>query len=507
MPLSKLPTSGLDDVNQRRRHVETLNNVLDFTFDDSRVRTRAESAALMTPVNYAYAPGSVLRAGAKGDGATDDTAAFQRALDALPAYGRLIIPMPDVSYVIGGNLTVNGRKSIYTEGLPLILHGGNGHCFEITGSSGSTNQYIGDMEIQGTSSGLSGIYANGANNGPHEFRNLFIHDYSGATAACIRMNDAYAYQIGLCWLRDSSYGILAEAGNGVNEVYVTRNHFTTLSVCAVDIRQGNHWRTATNFTAGPSTSAIGFRVGLNNTSGEPCTDIELLAEEFEGSYDICVDVGPGATNACRGIAVVRPEYDVVTANLGSHYSRFQNTVGLEIKMLGRVGALAGAKKWYTIASTVSSALITDIAYNSAQSTILASTYRLITQDRIDGTSQEVENPILAQRLVMSGILSPAQITSNQNNYNPAGFGTCNVLRINSDAARDITGLVASANSQTLLVLNSGGFPITLKHESASSTAVNRFTFASGNDLILNRTGMMWLFYDQTNARWFGSLAT
>jgi hypothetical protein len=43
-------------------------------------QTPAEIAATVTPVNYAYAPGNVLRYGAKGDGTTDDTAAFQAAL-------------------------------------------------------------------------------------------------------------------------------------------------------------------------------------------------------------------------------------------------------------------------------------------------------------------------------------------------------------------------------------------------------------------------------------------
>lgn len=499
-------TAGLDDINRRRRHREVTDLMLNFQHDDSRIRTDAEVAADQTPINYAFPPGYVQRAGAtRGDNVTDDTAAFQRALDALPANGELIIPDYGGTYLIAGNLTVTGRKSIRGIGFPKIRHTGSGHCFELTGGSGSTNQMIANMDIEGTSSGQSGVYANAANNGPHSLDNVWIHDYTGVNAACFRLDDAYSWLVMRCWFRDSSIGIFGESG-GVNEILTVRNHFTDCDV-AMEILRGNHWTSFKDFIAGPTTSAIGFRIGLNNTTGEPVTDFEALGTEFEGSFDYCFDIGPGATNVCRGIAIIRPEFDVTDGNLGSHYIRGQNTTGFQLEMMGRVGNLTGSKKWYSLASTVSNALIMDMAYNSAQSTISAANYRLITQDRIDGTTQEIVNPILSQRVILSTTLSPAQITANQNNYNPTGLGAAGVLRLNSDAARDITGIVPSANHQALLVLNVGGFPITLRHESGSSTAANRFTFASGTDLVLNRTGMLWLFYDQTTARWFGSLAT
>lgn len=83
MPLQKLPTASLDDVNHRRRARETINHILSFEHDDSRVRTPAEVAAGITPVNYAYAPGEVKRQGAVDTGgASDSTAAIQKAVDA-----------------------------------------------------------------------------------------------------------------------------------------------------------------------------------------------------------------------------------------------------------------------------------------------------------------------------------------------------------------------------------------------------------------------------------------
>lgn len=61
MPLPKLPVQNLDDINHRRRARETLNQILDHSFDDSRVQTAAEIAAGVTPVNYSYQPGNVWR--------------------------------------------------------------------------------------------------------------------------------------------------------------------------------------------------------------------------------------------------------------------------------------------------------------------------------------------------------------------------------------------------------------------------------------------------------------
>lgn len=82
MPLQKLPTTALDDINHRRRARETINNILSFDHDDSRVRTDAEKLAGITPVNYAYEPSDVRRQDVRADGTTDDSPATQRALDA-----------------------------------------------------------------------------------------------------------------------------------------------------------------------------------------------------------------------------------------------------------------------------------------------------------------------------------------------------------------------------------------------------------------------------------------
>jgi hypothetical protein len=98
-------------------------------------------------------------------------------------------------------------------------------------------------------------------------------------------------------------------------------------------------------------------------------------------------------------------------------------------------------------------------------------------------------------------ISPAQITSTQNDYNPAGLATVNTLRINSDATQQITGLTTGVDGRLLFVFNVGSFNIMLVDDSAASTAANRFLFGYHITLFPN-TGIL-LRYDGTSSRWRG----
>src|SRR5207245_8477887 len=96
-------------------------------------------------------------------------------------------------------------------------------------------------------------------------------------------------------------------------------------------------------------------------------------------------------------------------------------------------------------------------------------------------------------------ISPAQITANQDNYNPASLSIANCLRITTDASRNITGLTAPAGDGRLLVIeNVGSFNAVLINESGSSTAANRFTL-TGDVTLPPNTGIR-LRYDGTSSR-------
>jgi hypothetical protein len=113
------------------------------------------------------------------------------------------------------------------------------------------------------------------------------------------------------------------------------------------------------------------------------------------------------------------------------------------------------------------------------------------------TNKTLTNPVISGTL-SNAATSPAQITANQNNYNP---GTGWFQRWSSDASRNITGLVAGVDGQMVEIWNIGAQNIVLQNENASSTAANRFTTSTGADLTLAASKCAKARYDATSARW------
>lgn len=104
-----------------------------------------------------------------------------------------------------------------------------------------------------------------------------------------------------------------------------------------------------------------------------------------------------------------------------------------------------------------------------------------------------------EELRISGILTPAQITSTQNNYAPTGHASANVFRLSSDASRSITGLAGGTAGRVVTFLNVDANDITLEDEDAGSTDTNRFALDS--DLVIAADCGAVLWYDPTSSRW------
>lgn len=77
-----------------------------------------------------------------------------------------------------------------------------------------------------------------------------------------------------------------------------------------------------------------------------------------------------------------------------------------------------------------------------------------------------------------------------------------VLRLDSDAARTLTGIVhESGFERWLMVYNAGNYVITLSDEDSGSTAAYRFHTTSGENYKLAVDECVWLYYDITDSRW------
>jgi hypothetical protein len=106
----------------------------------------------------------------------------------------------------------------------------------------------------------------------------------------------------------------------------------------------------------------------------------------------------------------------------------------------------------------------------------------------------------------NSVLSPAQITSNQNDYNPTGWNEggaphgASILRLSSDASRNVTSLTGGVSGRLAIITNVGAQDIVLKDDDgATGTAANRFEFNA--DITLQASESIMLFYDGTSSRW------
>lgn len=94
--------------------------------------------------------------------------------------------------------------------------------------------------------------------------------------------------------------------------------------------------------------------------------------------------------------------------------------------------------------------------------------------------------------------TPAQITSNQNNYS---IGEYEVLRLSSDTSRNITGFSGGVKGRSLTIINVGSNEISLVQQSVLSSASNRIVSSLVGDILIRPNQVLRLYYDSTTQRW------
>lgn len=101
----------------------------------------------------------------------------------------------------------------------------------------------------------------------------------------------------------------------------------------------------------------------------------------------------------------------------------------------------------------------------------------------------------------TSIITPPAFAVTQNNYNPTGLQTADVLRLTSTGNNSITGIVAPSPvaSVTKRLINIGSGNITMINGSASSSAGNRFS--SGANRAIGGGEALDIWYDITETRW------
>jgi hypothetical protein len=116
---------------------------------------------------------------------------------------------------------------------------------------------------------------------------------------------------------------------------------------------------------------------------------------------------------------------------------------------------------------------------------------------------------VTETVTFSGILTPASFNSQQDDYNPAGLADATILRLEGTGGNQLlTGLAGGADGRRIEIHNIGDTRIRFPHDSASSTAGNRFLLPLGDagdvaeaELALRPRGKAILSYDGTSSRW------
>lgn len=98
------------------------------------------------------------------------------------------------------------------------------------------------------------------------------------------------------------------------------------------------------------------------------------------------------------------------------------------------------------------------------------------------------------------VITPSQITSDQDNYAPTGWADATLVRLSGDnGMRAIRGFSAETSGEIKLLANVGSFPIYLAPEHSSSTAANRIKYFE--EVFLMPGQSCEIYYDGTASRW------
>jgi hypothetical protein len=107
---------------------------------------------------------------------------------------------------------------------------------------------------------------------------------------------------------------------------------------------------------------------------------------------------------------------------------------------------------------------------------------------------------LTATVAASGVISPAAIATNQNDWSPAGLATASSVRVDQTTPCRITGFAGGAEGRFLIVQNVSAFPLMLASEDGGSAASNRLALGV-SWLVIAPQDVCLLRYDGTASRW------
>lgn len=149
----------------------------------------------------------------------------------------------------------------------------------------------------------------------------------------------------------------------------------------------------------------------------------------------------------------------------------------------------------TVANQVGDLLMSTSStpYVLKQCTALPSTW-----SAIEGGAGSFTDLTITSTFALGGVITPTQLVANTDNWAPTGLSGASVIRVSTDASRNLTGLTGGAANRLIILQNVGSFPLVLVDD-ATSTAANRFQLSANVTVGAEQNAV--LQYDATSSRW------
>lgn len=136
---------------------------------------------------------------------------------------------------------------------------------------------------------------------------------------------------------------------------------------------------------------------------------------------------------------------------------------------------------------------------SMASTVLATVSAYMQTVLVASSASNAFAALALEALYFGGVISPTSLSANTNNWAPTGFDTCSVIRMNATADWNLTGIAGGGGGLLKFLHNISTSTVTLKNESANSSAGNRIKLSADYALAPNQSVL--LQYDGTSSRW------
>lgn len=98
-------------------------------------------------------------------------------------------------------------------------------------------------------------------------------------------------------------------------------------------------------------------------------------------------------------------------------------------------------------------------------------------------------------------ISPPQLTTHVNDWNPAGFETASIVNVDILGIKEIKGMKAGKNNDRKLIVNTSAYELKLSYNDSGSLAENRIWTVEQADYKIKKYGTCEIIYDGSISMW------